>query len=97
LKCTLDLRPIYHSKDDRIRSHVLVCWLALLLVRIAEVETGLTWRTIRTQMQQQKLVDLFGRNGRILQYSELTKTQRNILKKLKITPRKRILKAQPAP
>jgi transposase len=97
LKSTLDLRPIYHSKDDRIRSHVLVCWLALLLVRIAEVETGLTWRTIRTQMQQQKLVDLFGRNGRILQYSELTKTQRNILKKLKITPQKRILKAQPAP
>jgi transposase len=40
LKSTLCLRPVYHSKDDRIRSHVLLCWLALLLVRIAEVETG---------------------------------------------------------
>ena len=39
LKSTLSLRPMYHSKDDRIRSHVLLCWLALLLVRIAEVET----------------------------------------------------------
>jgi transposase len=42
LKSTLDLRPVYHSKDDRIRSHVLICWLALLMVRIAEVETGMT-------------------------------------------------------
>ena len=96
LKSTLDLRPVYHSKDDRIRSHVLICWLALLLVRIAEVETGLSWRTLRTQMQQQKLVDLSGRNGRILQHTELTKEQRNILKKLKITPQKRILKALPS-
>lgn len=93
LKSTLCLRPVYHSKDDRIRSHVLICWLALLLVRIAEVETGQTWPTIRRQMQQQNLVDLFGRNGRILQHTELTKNQRIILKKLKINQPKRILKA----
>jgi transposase len=51
LKSVLYLRPIYHSKDDRIRSHILLCWLALLLVRIAEVETGLTWPTMRREMQ----------------------------------------------
>jgi transposase len=92
LKSTLCLRPVYHSRDDRIRSHVLICWLALLLVRIAEVETGQTWPTIRRQMQQQNLVDLFGRNGRILQHTELTQDQRIILKKLKIKAPKRILK-----
>ncbi len=37
LKSTLSLRPVYHTKDDRIRSHVLLCWLALLLVRITEL------------------------------------------------------------
>jgi transposase len=36
----LSLRPVYHSKEDRICSHVLSCWLVLLFVRIAEVETG---------------------------------------------------------
>ena len=92
LKSTLCLRPVYHPRDDRIRSHVLICWLALLLVRIAEVETGQTWPTIRRQMQQQNLVDLFGRNGRILQHTELTQDQRIILKKLKIKAPKRILK-----
>jgi len=92
LKSTLCLRPVYHSKDDRIRSHVMLCWLALLLVRIAEVETGQTWPKIRRQMQQLNLVEFIDKNGRILQYTELTANQRNILKKLKIRPPKRILK-----
>jgi transposase len=92
LKSTLSLRPVYHSKDDRIRSHVLLCWLALLLVRIAEVETGQSWPKIRSQMQQQNLIDLFGKNGRILQHTETSPAQRNILNKLKISPPKRIVK-----
>jgi len=94
LESTLCLRPVYHSKDDRIRSHVLLCCLALLLVRIAEVETAQTWPTIRRQMQQQNLVYLFGKNVRVLQHTEPTSQQRNILNKLKINPPKRILKVE---
>lgn len=94
LKSTLGLRPVYHSRDDRIRSHVLLCWLALLLTRIAEVETDQSWPTIRRQMQQQNLVELFGKNGRVLQHTETTKNQRIILKKLKLKPTKRILKTE---
>jgi hypothetical protein len=96
LKSTLSLRPVYHSKDERIRSHVLICWLALLLVRIAEVEVGQSWPTIRRQMQQQNLINLFGKNGRILQHTELTPSQRNILKKNKINPPKRIVRVDSA-
>jgi len=92
LKGTLCLRPIYHSKDDRIRSHVLICWLTLLLIRIAEVETGLSWTAIRRQMQQLNLIEFFDKNGRILQHTEVTPNQRNILNKLKIKPPQRILK-----
>ena len=94
LKSTLGLRPVYHSRDDRIRSHVLLCWLALLLTRIAEVETGQSWPTIRRHMQQQNLVELFGKNGRVFQHTETTGNQRIILKKLKLSPPKRILKAE---
>ncbi len=32
LKSTLDLRPTYLRAPNRIRAHVLLCWLALLLV-----------------------------------------------------------------
>ena len=90
LKSTLGLRPVYHTKDDRICSHVLICWLALLLVRIAEVETGMTWPKIRTEMERLHLGKFFHKDGRILQYTELTNAQRNILKTLKITPPKQI-------
>lgn len=31
LKSTLDLRPIYHWKDRRVRGHVMICFLALVL------------------------------------------------------------------
>ena len=84
LKSTLSLRPVYHTKDDRIRSHVLLCWLALLLVRMAELETGLTWDRIRKEMDRLHIGEFLNKDGRILQYTELTQNQRNILKKLNI-------------
>ena len=92
LKGTLSLRPIYHSKDDRIRSHVLLCWLALLLIRIAEVETEMTWPKIKRIMQRLNLVEFLTKDGRILQHTELTSDQRNILNKLKIKPPKSVFK-----
>lgn len=93
LKGTLSLRPIYHAKDDRIRSHVLLCWLALLFIRIAEVETGMTWPKIKRAMQRLNLVEFLTKDGRILQHTELIPDQRNILNKLKIKPPKTVLEA----
>jgi transposase len=90
LKSTLSLRPVYHTKDDRIRSHVLLCWLALVLVRICELETGMTWPRVRAEMERLHLGKFLHKDSRILQYTELTKNQRNILKKLKISPPKKI-------
>jgi transposase len=92
LKGSLSLRPIYHSKDDRIRSHVLLCWLALLLIRIAEIETGMTWPKIKRAMQRLNLVEFLTKDGRILQHTELIADQRNILNKLKIKPPQKVFK-----
>jgi transposase len=39
----LDLRPVNHRREDRIRAHILLCWLAVLLIRFAETTTGHTW------------------------------------------------------
>jgi hypothetical protein len=36
LKHTVDIRPVHHRREDRIRAHVLLCWLALLLIRVIE-------------------------------------------------------------
>jgi len=90
LKTTLDLRPVYHRKDERIQAHVFLCFLALLLVRIAERKTNMTWDGIKAQMERLHLGEFFSKDGRVLQATELTPEQLNILKLLKIPPPQRI-------
>jgi len=46
MKNTLDIRPVYHRLDDRIRSHILICWLAMILIRYAENVTERSWYQI---------------------------------------------------
>jgi hypothetical protein len=43
MKQVIDLRPVYHRREDRIRAHITLCWLALLLARIAENACKHTW------------------------------------------------------
>ena len=43
LKQRLEVRPVYHRREDRIRAHIVLCWLALLLVRVAERATSQRW------------------------------------------------------
>jgi hypothetical protein len=57
MKQVLDLRPVYHRLEDRIRAHVLLCWLALLLARIVETRaasphTVTTWPRARADLQR---------------------------------------------
>ena len=84
------LADFQDTKDDRIRSHVMLCWLALLLIRIAELETDMTWPRVRAEMERLHLGEFLHKDGRILQYTEMTVIQRKILKLLKIAPPKEI-------
>jgi hypothetical protein len=57
MKQVLDLRPVYHRLEDRIRAHVLLCWLALLLARIVETQASTpdqatTWPQARAELQR---------------------------------------------
>jgi len=97
LKTTLNLRPVYHRKDDRIEAHVFLCFLALMLVRIAERKTGLTWDRIRVVTERLHLIEFFSRDGRVLQTTEPTPEQLNIMKLIKIFPPKRMQDIQMNP
>lgn len=92
LKTTLELRPLYHHKDERIRSHVLLCFLSLLLVRIAERQTGQTWDHLRAILERIHLGEFESKDGRILQRTELAPDQANLLKTLNISPSPKIQK-----
>jgi len=78
-KTSLGLRPVYHHREDRIRAHVQLCWLALLLIRAAETRTGHTWRNLRHQLDRMHLVTFGTADGRVAQRSALTNNQKTIL------------------
>jgi DDE family transposase len=96
LKQVIDLRPACHRKEERIRAHIILCWLALLLIRIAETTAGTTWNTITDELDLLTLGTFTGPAGMFRQTAELTKTQRDLLAKLKIAHPKKIIEATPA-
>jgi Transposase DDE domain len=96
MRQVLDLRPVYHRKEERIRAHVLLCWLALLLTRTIETTCGDTWPALRRELERIKLGAFTGPAGTFQQRTELTTTQRAILTKLELAQPPRIYQLTPA-
>lgn len=84
MKTTLDLRPIHHRKEERIRAHVLLCWLSLLLIRIVENQTRDTWRNIRNELERMHLITCTGPAGVVRKRTEVTRRQNELLAALKL-------------
>jgi transposase len=96
LKSTIELRPVFHRLEHRIRAHILLSWLALLLIRIAERQTNQTWRRVALELQRLHLVTLTGPTGTLQQTTRLTDAQRLILTAAGIPAPPRITALQPA-
>jgi Transposase DDE domain len=96
LKSTLVLRPVYHRLEQRIRAHVLLCWLALLLVRIVERTAGQTWRTAARELGRLHLVTLAGPDGRVDHTTRLTPAQQTLFRALNVAPPPPILALNPS-
>ncbi len=91
LKGSLGLRPVFHHREDRIRSHVQLCWLGLLLMRVIENQTGDTWRNVRHELDRMHLVTMETSEGRVAQRSNTTPGQAEIFKSLGIAEPGRFL------
>jgi hypothetical protein len=97
MKQVIDLRPVYHRKEERIRAHVILCWLALLLARIAENACGATWPELRRQLDRIAVGTFAGPAGTFRQRTEITDAQAAILDRLQIDPPPKIYQLTPAP
>jgi hypothetical protein len=84
MKSVLDLRPVYHRLEERIRAHVILCWLALLLVRVAENQAGQTWPAMRRELQRIAIGTFTGPAGTFRQRTDIPKPARDLLTALKI-------------
>jgi hypothetical protein len=89
------LRAIARDDERSGRSpatHVLLCWLALLLVRLAKThDRTRTWRRIREQLQALHLGEFTGNAGTAHQRTALTADQRDILSRLQLPEPPRFL------
>ncbi|HET7328455.1 MAG TPA: IS1634 family transposase [Nocardioidaceae bacterium] len=96
MKQILDLRPVHHRLEDRIRAHVILCWLALLLIRIIETSTTDTWNNVRRELQRLHVGYFTGPAGTYRQTTDTTPAQRRILTALDLPAPPRILQLDAA-
>ncbi|MDZ7800511.1 MAG: transposase [Trueperaceae bacterium] len=96
LKHTVDVRPVYHRRADRIRAHMILCWLALLLIRVAENETGRTWFQLKRTLHSLSVAEHTTEAGPIVQTNRPNTEQKAVLDAVNLRPPPRYL-AFPTP
>jgi len=92
LKSSLRIRPVHHWTEHRIRAHIFISVLALLLVRVAERACADTWRNIHDDIKRIKLVQLLGDHGMVWQTTAVRKEALNRLKNMGITKPRTIIR-----
>jgi hypothetical protein len=100
MKQVLNLRPVFHRLEDRIRAHVLLCWLALLLARIVETRTSTpdtttTWPRARDQLQRLHVGTFTGPAGLFRQTTPPSTEVRRLHQALDLSLPPRILDLDP--
>lgn len=93
LKHGVELRPIYHRLDTRIRAHVTLCLLACLLERVVELETKQPFEPVRRLLRWLRAVELTFDQQTVWETSALSPEARRLLALLKIPPPPRVLPA----
>jgi hypothetical protein len=96
LVAVIDLRPVYHRKEERIRAHVILCWLALLLARVAENACAATWPELRRQLDRIQVGTFNGPAGTFRQRTQISPAQAAILEQLGIDQPPKIYQLTPA-
>src|SRR5690625_2820405 len=91
MKQVLGLRPVYHRLAERIRAHVLLCWLGLLLIRVAETTCSDTWRNLRRELERMHQGEFTGPAGRVTQRTETSPAQAAIFRALDLAEPPKIL------
>jgi transposase len=97
MKQILNLRPVHHRLTNRIHAHIVLCWLALLLIRITETATGDTWTNLRHELDRMHLGTFTTPAGTIQRRTATTTQQAAILSKLNIPQPPQFTNIQPNP
>ena len=91
LKNGVDIRPVYHRLDKRIRAHVTLCTLAYLLERIVEVEAKVPFEQVRKLFGRTRAAELHFDKQVVWETGKAPPEALRILKALKIPAPPRVL------
>ncbi|MBN2196761.1 MAG: transposase [Polyangiaceae bacterium] len=97
LKSGIRLRPVFHFTPWRIRAHVTISVLALLLERIVELRTADTWRNVRAQLERIQVVEYDHGDARVRQTTKLRPETETLLRKLKVAVPPKLHGIEPQP
>ena len=89
LKHAVNVRPIYHRKDERIRAHVFVCVLSLLIKKLIERAAG---SNAVKELRRIRVSEIRAGEEDFYFVTKLTKEQRDIFDSLKIELPLKVLK-----
>lgn len=82
-KGDLASRPIFHHKEDAIKSHILICFTALIIGKYLEIKTNLSLKNIIDaiwEITDAKLIDKTTNNTHIL-LTNVNQNSEEVLKK----------------
>jgi transposase len=96
MKSTLEVRPIFHWTENRIKGHFVVCFLAFLLERTLELklknaEIQASPQTIRKALNSMQLAEVELHKERVFIKTKTEELGPKILRCLKIQPLKNII------
>jgi hypothetical protein len=99
IKSSLDLRPVYHWKDSRVRGHIMVCFLALVLEsalqrKLSEKGIEVEYIYLLRDLQQLRAVELNIGDDRYICRTELAGKAYEAFRALGIRPPLQIKKLE---
>ena len=86
LKSQLEIRPVYHWTDKRIRGHILMCFIAFTFINRLKNTTQLQYREIVKAIDKMQVSEIKDdkANKNILLRSKIDQNQQKIIDKLRL-------------
>lgn len=85
-KSDLKTRPIFHFKEEPIKLHLLICFMALVVCKQIELSTGVSTKKFLTEMKRITDARLFNEitHKEIRKRAQMTPIVRDLLRKLNL-------------
>ncbi len=86
LKSQLEIRPMFHWTDDRIRGHICMCFMAFTFINHLKTRTGLQYKNLIKALDQMQLSHIEDKqaNNHFYLRSSIDQSQQTIIDTLKL-------------